>query len=613
MSGCQSWGIDPEALGPMGIDYNYLYYCSPTSVNFLMIIIMLIWVIFLINLLAQSASNYFSPTLSKICEKLHLALDIAGVTFLAFGNGAPDFFSLIASFSGGADVLVGVGALLGGSMFVCTVVVGSIAILCPCDVSSRLFLRDISFHIISVCIVAVVASFKTVTLATAFSLIAMYFLYVATVLFPALIKNPDPSTLNENSDIELNLFDHSSIQTAFWHSDTKTKNPLLSGKKNDEGYSFLILKDETNAPKGFEDDHEYEHTINLTGGSELCFEDIIQEDYYNTPELEEPFQSKIEISSEDQNRDLEIEYLASSHHLESKIANRFKNRHLKQYENMITTIYWQQWALRRQFRNTTNDWNSSGLLYKSYFIFEYPFNLARDLTIPILDDDRWNKLFAILHPLSCPLLIVYIVGHSRDYVGKMPLVLLVFLISLFPSLVIYLVCQNSKPPRSLLFSLIWILAAFSMCIFWIYMLAGELITCLSTLGAILNIPVAFLGLTILAWGNSIGDFFTNTAVAKQGLGAMALAGCYAGPVFNILIGFGSALVYASSSSYPEPFPVIFDTSSIVSIVFLIFSLSSTVIIVSLRNFKLDQPFGIYLITLYIIYSFFQAGVVLFQL
>jgi sodium/potassium/calcium exchanger 6 len=44
---------------------------------------------------------YFAPTLELICEKLKVAPDVAGITFLAFGNGAPDVFSTIAAFSAG--------------------------------------------------------------------------------------------------------------------------------------------------------------------------------------------------------------------------------------------------------------------------------------------------------------------------------------------------------------------------------------------------------------------------------------------------------------------------------------------------------------------------------
>eukprot|EP01035_Chromulina_nebulosa_P016813 gene16813-22297_t len=114
--------------------------------------------------LGSTASNYFSPTLANICHRLKLRYDIAGVTLLAFGNGAPDVFSSISSFSGqsGTDstreaMLVGIGALLGGSVFVTTVVVGSIAIICPCDVSPRYFIRDVCFHMIAASSLAVVS------------------------------------------------------------------------------------------------------------------------------------------------------------------------------------------------------------------------------------------------------------------------------------------------------------------------------------------------------------------------------------------------------------------------------------------------------------------------
>ena len=40
-----------------------------------------------------------SPTLAKICENLNHNYNVAGVTFLAFGNGAPDVFSSLSSFT----------------------------------------------------------------------------------------------------------------------------------------------------------------------------------------------------------------------------------------------------------------------------------------------------------------------------------------------------------------------------------------------------------------------------------------------------------------------------------------------------------------------------------
>jgi Sodium/calcium exchanger protein len=41
-----------------------------------------------------------------------------------------------------------------------------------------------------------------------------------------------------------------------------------------------------------------------------------------------------------------------------------------------------------------------------------------------------------------------------------------------------------------------------------------------------------VGLSILAWGNSIGDLFSNIALAKQGYQQMAFAACFGGPMLS---------------------------------------------------------------------------------
>jgi sodium/potassium/calcium exchanger 6 len=149
-----------------------------------------------------------------------------------------------------------------------------------------------------------------------------------------------------------------------------------------------------------------------------------------------------------------------------------------------------------------------------------------------------------------------------------------------------------------------------MCVTWIYLLAGELVGCLESLGEILAVPSAYLGLTVLAWGNSIGDFFSNTSLARRGLGEMAVAGCYGGPVFNILVGLALSIGYACAQTFPAPFVIVLDTSSIVSLVFLYVALVCTAALVAVRGFRLERGTGFLLVGIYVIYSVVQAGVVL---
>jgi sodium/potassium/calcium exchanger 6 len=67
---------------------------------------------------------------------------------------------------------------------------------------------------------------------------------------------------------------------------------------------------------------------------------------------------------------------------------------------------------------------------------------------------------------------------------------------------------------------------------------------LSILGVMLNIPKTLLGLTLLAWGNCLGDMNANVAMTKKGFGEMAITGCMAGPVFNVLMGLGLSTVFS---------------------------------------------------------------------
>jgi sodium/potassium/calcium exchanger 6 len=91
-----------------------------------------------------------------------------------------------------------------------------------------------------------------------------------------------------------------------------------------------------------------------------------------------------------------------------------------------------------------------------------------------------------------------------------------------------------------------------LAIFWIWFIAKNLIDILKAAGIILNIPASFLGMTLLAFGNSAPgkniilyiflDLSLNVALAKNGYGEMGIAGSIAGPLFNTLVGLGISLL-----------------------------------------------------------------------
>uniref|UniRef100_A0A3B3BBI8 Solute carrier family 8 member B1 n=1 Tax=Oryzias melastigma TaxID=30732 RepID=A0A3B3BBI8_ORYME len=131
------------------INYLRIVFCLlPPDLTPFTITLCSIWLLFLFMILGLTASK-FCPNLSAISSSLHLTHNVAGVTFLALGNGAPDIFSAMAAFSHPHTAGLAVGALFAG-IFVTTVVAGSVSLFKPFAVASRPFLRDVIFYMVAV-------------------------------------------------------------------------------------------------------------------------------------------------------------------------------------------------------------------------------------------------------------------------------------------------------------------------------------------------------------------------------------------------------------------------------------------------------------------------------
>jgi Ca2+/Na+ antiporter len=127
--------------------------------------------------------------------------------------------------------------------------------------------------------------------------------------------------------------------------------------------------------------------------------------------------------------------------------------------------------------------------------------------------------------------------------------------ALILSVYIRMCTKITQPPERLIF--IYAIIGFVMSILWISFTCNIVIDLLSVLGVMLNLPKTLLGLTLLAWGNCLGDMNANVAMTKKGFGEMAITGCMAGPVFNVLMGLGLSTLGSLSNDVSSSIPFSF--------------------------------------------------------
>ena len=175
--------IREEGLDDSVIPYMVLHTCNLDCVPWFSYGIATFWLLFLFGIVASTADGYMVPNLEHLSSTLHLSPNVAGVTILAFGNGAPDFFTSLAAFKSSTNVNIGMGSVLGAGIFITSLVFGSVAMVRPFKTVRRPVLRDISFYLLAATILLYVCIDGRVTKYEALVLVSLYVVYVSLVVF----------------------------------------------------------------------------------------------------------------------------------------------------------------------------------------------------------------------------------------------------------------------------------------------------------------------------------------------------------------------------------------------------------------------------------------------
>ncbi|XP_065424349.1 mitochondrial sodium/calcium exchanger protein isoform X2 [Chrysemys picta bellii] len=395
---------------------NGVFCVFPLGLLPLVVTLYVLWLLYLFLILGVTAEKFFCPNLSAISTNLRLAHNVAGVTFLAFGNGAPDVFSAVVAFSDPRTAGLAIGALFGAGVFVTTVVAGGIALLKPFTVASRPFLRDAVFYMVAVFLTFTVLYFRRITLAGA---------------------------LNRASDPE----DEDSLSSS------------VHSEEYEEEYRPLL------------------------------------------PSAEGTLQ------------------------ILTKSVNPLDRR----------------------------KWRRKSCYWRFLKVFKMPVEFVMLLTVPVVDPDQedhnWKRPLNCLHLITSPLVCILTLKSGAyglyKIQGVFPVWGLGILIGAFLAAIVFCTTKNEEPPK---YHCVFAFLGFLASALWINAVATEVVNILRTLGVVFQLSNTVLGLTLLAWGNSIGDTFSDLTMARHGYPRMAFSACFGGIIFNMLVGVGLGCLLQMTSS-----------------------------------------------------------------
>lgn len=587
------------ACPPSGtFNFFKLYYCHMDQSIAGMVPICVIILILCFYLLGTTADGYLAPALECISVELGTSEQLAGVTFLAFANGAPDVIGAIAASgsAGGDGVGLAVGAIAGAGVYVSGVVSGLVAIAATesIHVVPRVFLRDLIFYILSLGLLLASSFTEGISLYFSIGFLVWYAIFIVLVFIEDQREKKEHLRIEKEREqqLEEGLLEKDSIRKTVWEEEEEAEEHAKEDYLEEIYHTKLSINDEAvaklesdkeegdeesrpsiyseaeNEKNELKDDHDtnadiqkhHDHNIQESHFHHEESEEEEKEGEGDTTVEKEPIKKQktdvINITEHLHGKD-EAE---GDEEEEEEEDNDEKKKPLKKKGTLrrgLTKVKhqvtWGSFKMRGFLKRAIegeDPWEDMNAFQKAVFITcDAPWDFVRRLTIPPPCREMWFRKFGVIWPI--PAVIFFFLSNSLlPFDAAPPFYFYICLgVGFVASCFFYCMTKPTTPPNWII---VFALGAFIMSILWINWISNVLVDLLTLLGLMFGIPLAYLGLTILALGNSVGDTVANYGVAKRGLAKMAITGCFAGPFFNVCLGLGLSMTIQNISTGKVP-------------------------------------------------------------
>ena len=347
--------------------YNYInfysfYYCILKSSIIPSIFLSIITLIILFSILSSTSDLFLSTAMVKLIETYNINQNIAAVTLISFGNCAPDIISSLVA-SENDNISFSLGSIIGSGMFITSFVLGLVVFKGKdIKVNSLSFNRDLLLYIIALGIIVIIGIRKKINFFYSLGFISIYVLNVTLAFFHG---KKDKNTKKEESDI------NDDEDKEKMNRDNDVKDINLKDSITKSKYKEIELE-----PKNSNIDYYYKEYIKSTFNP-----DIINKQIFG--EIKEDI-------------DKEQEAIVEMEKAYSQLIN----------ENLILAKIF----FKKKFLfDKEKKWGEIPNYLKFFYVlFELPLILLREVTIPICENKKWNKIKFCLLPIGDFLFLSYI-------------------------------------------------------------------------------------------------------------------------------------------------------------------------------------------------------------
>jgi len=455
-------------------------------------------------------------------------------------NGSPDVFSAFSALSHRASSL-GLTSLLGGGVFVTTLVVGAVSVSSPSvQLTRRPFLRDGIVYSCACLMLFLIVLDGKVHLWESIIFVGSYILYITGVIIARYIRQRSKKLRRE----ALGIIEDSGEELY---------------EVNDRGEDALPLLD----------DILFITNVRSWSSSSKF--------YHKAPTSVDNHELGDSNDEDDENEDDVLQQRPS-------VKKYLKNF----WYRALSSIGWAELSMKE----------------KGVLILIWPIAMIRALTVPSAGPEgQWLRPLAVISPITVPLLgLVATKEFFTEFVLSnviIPLWGLFLGAGICLAFLVFLTTSNTEPPR---YYMVFVVMGFISSTIWMYIIATEVICLIRALGVIGHMSQGILGLTVIAWATSIIDLVANVVVSRQGFTDMAIGACFGAPTFSLLLGMGISVTYMNIKNYPEVYQLHVTADLWIGFLFIGIGLVSILTFIPVNNFTTSHKFGIYLMVLYALFS-----------